>query len=113
MRQPPAAAWPRLLAACAAAILLVVPIGAAESGGRLIEAVMRLTRSSHWVPVRSVALAFPTYHPQGLVRIGDAFVVSSVEVTVPPRRFDARRGATTAIPDRASAICSSSTAPDS
>ncbi len=92
MGQPPANARPRLLAACAAAVLLAAPTAADESGGRLIEAVMRLTRSSHWVPVRSVALAFPTYHPQGLARIGDAFVMSSVEVTVPPRRFDGPAG---------------------
>lgn len=78
----------RWLTAWGAAVLLAAPIAAAPSPGALIEAVMRLTRSSQWMPVRTVALDFPTYHPQGLVKIGDAFVVSSVEVTVPPRRME-------------------------
>jgi hypothetical protein len=44
------------------------------------ERVMRLTRQSTWTQVAAVPVAFPTYHPQGMVKIGDTFVVSSVEV---------------------------------
>ena len=49
--------------------------------------VMRLGRDAPWRSVRSIAVSFPTYHPQGMVKIGDTFFVSSVEVKVPPSRF--------------------------
>lgn len=54
--------------------------------------VMKLTRSSAWRAVSSVPIAFPTHHPQGMVKIGDMFFVSSVEVTIPTRRFPAPEG---------------------
>jgi hypothetical protein len=41
----------------------------------------RLTRASIWTMVDSFPLGFKTHHPQGLVRIGDAFYLSSVEIT--------------------------------
>jgi hypothetical protein len=40
---------------------------------------MKLTRASPWTLVASVPVAFPTFHPQGMVKIGDAFLVSSVD----------------------------------
>jgi Family of unknown function (DUF6454) len=51
------------------------------------ERVMKLTRESVWTPVTSVRIAFTTHHPQGMVKIGDTFFVSSVEVKVPTRRL--------------------------
>jgi Family of unknown function (DUF6454) len=51
------------------------------------ERVMTLTRDTDWTPVASVAVRFPTHHPQGMVKIGETFYVSSVEVKVAPRRF--------------------------
>lgn len=42
--------------------------------------VTRLTRTSHWTHAASVRLGFKTHHPQGLVRIGDDFYLSSVEI---------------------------------
>src|SRR4030095_5534382 len=47
-----------------------------------------LTRESPWKLVRSVALQFPTYHPQGLVKVGEAMFLSSVQVNVATKRFD-------------------------
>src|SRR6185295_19610816 len=44
------------------------------------ERVMKLTRESAWKAVTSVAMKFRTYHPQGMVIIGDTIFVSSVEV---------------------------------
>ena len=49
--------------------------------------VMTLTRDTHWKLISSIAIRFRTFHPQGMVRIGDAFYVSSVEVKTPTRRF--------------------------
>src|SRR6516162_6493183 len=42
--------------------------------------VLNLTRSSRWTLVRSVPVAFRTFHPQGMVKIGETLFVSSVEV---------------------------------
>jgi Family of unknown function (DUF6454) len=45
-----------------------------------------------------IPIGFKTHHPQGMVKIGDAFFVSSVEITVPtnptttsPRSLSMRR----------------------
>ena len=39
-----------------------------------------LTRSSTWTLVASVPIAFRTFHPQGMVKIGETLFASSVEV---------------------------------
>lgn len=44
------------------------------------ERVARLTRASSWKAVGTVPVAFRTWHPQGMVKIGDTLFVSSVEV---------------------------------
>lgn len=64
-------------AAVLAAVLL-----AAHAGQRTIvaERVMALTRTSSWTLVASVPIAFRTFHPQGMVKIGETLFVSSVEV---------------------------------
>ena len=46
----------------------------------LSDRVMTLTRSSTWTRVASVPIAFRTFHPQGMVKIGETLFVSSVEV---------------------------------
>ena len=46
----------------------------------LADRVTGLTRNSEWKPVASVPIAFRTFHPQGMVKIGETFFVSSVEV---------------------------------
>ena len=53
----------------------------------LAERVTKLSRSTQWKPVLALQIAFPTYHPQGMVKIGDAFFVSSVEIKEPTKRF--------------------------
>ena len=69
--------------------------------------VATLTRDSAWKPVMSVPIAFRTFHPQGMVKIGDTLFVSSVEVRCRPS-VPQPVGGTTATPAKASAICSSS-----
>ena len=54
--------------------------------------VLRLTRESPWKQVAAVSIAFRTFHPQGLVKIGDTLYVSSVEVTVATTRFAEPKG---------------------
>ena len=60
----------------------ITALGAQPANDRLIvaERVDRLTRESRWRPVASVPIAFTTHHPQGMVKIGSALFVSSVEI---------------------------------
>jgi len=51
------------------------------------ERVQKLTRAVRWQPVAEIQVAFKTHHPQGMVKLGDTFFVSSVEITVPTKRF--------------------------
>jgi hypothetical protein len=65
----------------AALALAAVTIAAAPDARSIVaERVLKLTRSSPWTLVASVPIAFRTYHPQGMVKIGDTLFVSSVEV---------------------------------
>ena len=58
----------------------------ADFHSALGERVAALTRESRWKLVASVLISFKTHHPQGLVKIGDGFILSSVEVRDPARR---------------------------
>jgi hypothetical protein len=64
-----------------AAALLASPVLGAPS---LEQRLMRIDRSTAWTQAAAIPVAFPAFHPQGMVRIGDAFFVSSVEVTRAP-----------------------------
>ena len=68
----------------AASTMLMQP--AVPSRDAMADAVSRLTRDSGWTLVRSVPIQFGTFHPQGMVKIGELVFVSSVEVKVPTRR---------------------------
>jgi len=58
-----------------------------DSKAVVAERVMKLTRDAVWKPVTSIRVDFSTYHPQGMVKIGDTFYVTSVEIKVPTTRF--------------------------
>jgi hypothetical protein len=60
-------------------VLALTQIAADDNRALLAERVVALTRDSHWTLVDSVRVSFKTFHPQGLVKIGDTFFVSSVE----------------------------------
>ena len=64
------------------AILVAALLTAAPPDARTIVAdrVTTLTRASTWTLVASVPMAFRTFHPQGMVKIGNTFFVSSAEV---------------------------------
>src|SRR3954468_8498943 len=70
-----------VLAAAAAAFSVPQP----DARTLVAERVAKLTRTSPWRLVASIPIAFRTYHPQGMVKIGDALFVSSVEVKVATR----------------------------
>jgi hypothetical protein len=58
-----------------------------DARSTVADRVMRLGRDAPWTAMASIAVNFPTYHPQGMVKIGDTFYVSSVEVRTPTVRF--------------------------
>jgi hypothetical protein len=62
--------------------------GQADRSG-LTDRVRALSRASSWRLVSTIPVRFRTFHPQGMVKIGDTFIVSSVEVTTPTERFSA------------------------
>lgn len=60
-----------------AAVLFAAP---PDPRSAVADRVMTLSRTSTWTLAASVPIAFRTFHPQGMVRIGDTLFVSSVEV---------------------------------
>lgn len=64
------------LAISVAAVLAASPVNASD----LTAAIEQLNRSTAWTLVDEVPLAFNAHHPQGMYRIGDDFVVSTVEI---------------------------------
>ena len=65
----------------------VTVVAQTDARAVVAERVMKLTRDASWKPVTSLLVSFPTHHPQGMVKIGDTFYVSSVETKVPTTRF--------------------------
>lgn len=61
--------------------------GSAAHAADVGDAVMQLTRGTKWTPAGELAIQFPTFHPQGMVKIGDAFFVSSVEILKPTTKY--------------------------
>jgi uncharacterized protein DUF6454 len=73
----------RLLFGALAVTTTVVTAQSAIVDTRSIVAdrVPTITRDSVWHPVATIPVAFRAFHPQGMVKIGETFFVSSVEVT--------------------------------
>lgn len=78
-----ALAWTLLFAVS----LVASPRGQSPTPAGVAERVGQLTRSSVWRPVAAIPVGFRTFHPQGMVKVGEAFFVSAVEVTTPTERF--------------------------
>ena len=81
----------RRVLTCSMALTLatVAAAGQAPAPSAVADLVQGLTRETVWNLVESVPMKFTTYHPQGMVKIGDTLFVSSVEVKVRTRRFRA------------------------
>jgi hypothetical protein len=63
-----------------------------ETRATLTERVKQLTRTSTWTQVSAVPVRFRTWHPQGMAKIGDRLIVSSVDVLRPTRRLSQSAG---------------------
>lgn len=60
------------------ALALTAGLGS-PSGGELVARVQQMTRTTTWTLASTIPIDFPTFHPQGMVKIGDTFFVSSVD----------------------------------
>jgi hypothetical protein len=78
----------RLIGVIGGAVLALAG-GSALGDEAVIDRVLRLAKGTAWQPVAAVPVKFPTHHPQGMVRIGETYFVSSVEITKPTTRFAA------------------------
>ena len=68
-------------------VLLAINTVALAQKKLISERFQQFTRDSKWQLAASLPINFNTYHPQGMVKIGEEFYVSSVEVKQPPQRF--------------------------
>jgi hypothetical protein len=69
------------LSACVTGVSAGEPRGGEKSRENKTTTLFRLLgKNAIWTPVQTVNVSFPTFHTQGLVKIGDTFFVSSVEV---------------------------------
>ena len=85
----------------AAAMTVTVLIGGLVAAARADDAAtavgdrfMELTRGSEWTPAGETAVGFDTFHPQGMVKIGDDFYVSSVDIIRKPEKYETPRDGT-------------------
>src|SRR5690242_18053929 len=72
-----------------ASILAASSVSAADTP--IGEKAMKLTRGTTWKQVAAIPIAFPTFHPQGMIKIGDAFFVTSVDIKKSTTRYPAPR----------------------
>ena len=77
-------------------LLVMCVVGAATLAGMaqaagpdtvVSDRVKQLTRGTQWRQVAAIPIGFDTQHPQGMVKIGDDFYVSSVEIKKPTTRY--------------------------
>ena len=67
----------------------ILSLSAAQPDDRAAvgDRVQKLTRESSWKLVQTIPIRFTTHHPQGMVKIGETFFVSSVEIRVRTKRY--------------------------
>ena len=74
-----------------AALLAMSGTGQAAPDPRVAQRVTTLTRATVWTQAAAIPIGFRTFHPQGMVRIGRDFYVSSVEVRTAPKELPVPR----------------------
>ncbi len=70
----------------------VMASAAASESVSLTERLLRIDRATSWKPAGEIRVGFATGHPQGMVRIGQDFFVSSVQIERPTVRYPEPRG---------------------
>jgi hypothetical protein len=84
----------------AAPVATVVASGTAghDAEGGVAGLAKELTRATDWQLVERVPLAFDAHHPEGIAKVGDRFVLSTVEVIEPTQRYPAPQDGTDRTP---------------
>lgn len=72
----------------AAWALVVASLAFSDDRARVADRAAALTRETSWTRIAAVPVAFPTHHPQGMVKIGETLFVSSVEIRTRTRRYE-------------------------
>jgi len=77
------------LTALAAALLAAGASTAMSAGPDLVvsDRVKQLTRPVPWKQVETITVGFNTYHPQGMVKVGNDWFVSAVDIKTPTTRY--------------------------
>ena len=70
-----------------AALMASIGVDAQVAGAVVGERVKKLTRAAQWRQVAAIPINFNTFHPQGMVKIGDTLYVSSVDIRTPTKRY--------------------------
>lgn len=70
-----------------AALMLSFSLPAFAGSPEVGDKVTNLTRATKWESGGEIKMNFPTFHPQGMVKIGDDYFVSSVEIIKPTTKF--------------------------
>ena len=52
------------------------------------ERFCQITSSSEWKLAKTIKLNFPTFHPQGMLKIGDFYFLSAVQTIVKPQKYN-------------------------
>jgi Family of unknown function (DUF6454) len=68
------------------AFLTQIAASPAASGARddpIVSALKQVTRATSWERVATIDLQFDAEHPQGMVKLGNRFLISSVEIIEP------------------------------
>lgn len=81
-----------VLQALAAATLGTALAPALAADPVLAERIPRLDRGTAWKQVAAIPVLFPTFHPQGMVRIGEDFYFSTVDIQVRTQRYAQPQG---------------------
>lgn len=63
------------------------PRGHRREQSELSKRLHKLTGNTAWTKAAEVPLQFKTFHPQGMVKIGDVYYMSSVEIIAAPVKY--------------------------
>lgn len=81
-------ARPSLIALCVLGITTGAALAQAAGPDPVVsDRVKQLTRGTQWRQVAAIPIGFDTQHPQGMVKIGDAYYVTAVEIKKPTTRY--------------------------
>jgi len=80
-----------VIAALTAAVAVPAFAEIVDAGRTISERFKTFDRNTVWQPSGQIPLSFPTFHPQGMVKIGDYFYITSVEITKPTQKYDKPR----------------------